>query len=72
MEEKDRTLIEQLIGDNEELRQLWQDHQELERKIAKLDKRIHLSTDEVIERKKLQKLKLAGKDKIEKILLQYR
>ncbi len=72
MEEKDRKLIERLIENDGELRKFWQDHQELGRKIAKLDKRIHLSTEEVLERKKLQKLKLAEKDKIEKILLQHR
>ena len=40
--------------------------------LARLDAKQHLSTDEEVERKRLQKLKLAGKDRMMEILYRYR
>ena len=72
MEQKDQQLIQQFIDQDNELRILWKNHLDLKKRIEKLDKRIHRSTEEEMEKRRLQKLKLAGKDKIEKILLKYR
>ncbi|MBW2331872.1 MAG: hypothetical protein JRF30_13450 [Deltaproteobacteria bacterium] len=36
------------------------------------NKRIHLTAEESMERKRIQKLKLAGRDKIERILAEHR
>lgn len=72
MEKKDEELITNLVGSNPELKQLMDEHQGLGEKIDDLSKRPYLSTEESMERKRLQKQKLAGRDKIESILAEHR
>lgn len=72
MEEHDLHLIEELSPQNEELASLWREHLGIEKTLAELDKRLYLSGEEQMERKRLQKLKLAGRDRIEAILAQHR
>jgi GTPase SAR1 family protein len=72
MEARDERLISQLIKENETLKEYMQQHQEYERQLEEFNKRIHLTTDEAVERKRIQKLKLANRDKIERILLEHR
>jgi uncharacterized protein len=50
----------------------YEEHQELERKLAEFQHKHHLSPDEEVEKKRLQKLKLLGKDKIMEILGRHR
>jgi uncharacterized protein YdcH (DUF465 family) len=45
---------------------------ELERQLAELNRRLYLTPQQELEKKRLQKLKLAGKDKIMEILARYR
>jgi len=72
MEEKDLSLIEELAPENEELAQLWHEHIDFERQLEELNSRLYLAPEEQIERKRIQKLKLAGRDKIEAILASHR
>jgi uncharacterized protein len=72
MEKKDEELIDQLIPENEELRKLVTEHKEFEFQLDDLKKRLYLSDDENREKKRIQKLKLAGRDRIEQILKDYR
>jgi len=72
MEKKDEELIDQLLPDNEELRLLMTEHREFELKLEDLRKRIYLSDEENVEKKRIQKLKLAGRDRIEQILRAHR
>lgn len=72
MERKDEELIQQLIGQDEELRRYYEEHLELERQLAELNRRLYLTPQQELEKKRLQKLKLAGKDKIMEILARYR
>lgn len=72
MERKDEELIQKLIGQDEELRRYWEEHLELERQLAELNRRLYLTPQQELEKKRLQKLKLAGKDKIMEILARYR
>lgn len=72
MERKDEELIQQLIGQDEELRRYYEEHLELERQLAELNRRLYLTPQQELEKKRLQKLKLAGKDKIVEILARYR
>ena len=55
-----------------ELKKYYEEHQELERKLAEFQHKHHLSADEEVEKKRLQKLKLLGKDKIMEILGRHR
>jgi len=72
MEEKDKLLIEKHIGSDEELRKYVEEHLLLEKKLKKFNKNVHLTADEEVEEKKIKKMKLAGRDKIEMILKKYR
>ena len=51
-----------------EFKTLVEEHRSLDEKLKELDKKAYLLPDEEIERKRLQKLKLARKDKIAQIL----
>ncbi len=72
MEKRDEKLIAQLITENKTLKEYMKQHKEYERQLEEYNKRIHLTTEESMERKRIQKLKLAGRDKIERILAEHR
>lgn len=68
MDERDLALIEAHQEDTPELAQLWREHLELEKKLDDMNQRVYLTPEEQVERKRLQKIKLAGRDRIESIL----
>ncbi len=72
MEKRDEELINRLIPENEELRKLVKEHKEFESRLDELKKRLYLSDEENREKKRIQKLKLAGRDRIEQILRESR
>ena len=51
-----------------EFKALVEEHRLLDEQLKELDKKAYLLPDEEIERKRLQKLKLARKDKIAQIM----
>ncbi len=71
MEEHERSRIEALLDRDPELRNLWQEHLDLESQIARLESLPHPSPTETLSRRQLQKQKLAGRDKIAGILARY-
>lgn len=68
MDDSERTQIEALASGNPELRSLWDEHLAFEDQLLQLEQRPHLSPGEELERKRIQKMKLAGKDRIAQIL----
>jgi hypothetical protein len=72
MEEKDEQLIRSLFEREPELRRYYEEHVELERRLDVFHQKHYLTPDEEVEKKRLQKLKLVGKDKIMEILARYR
>jgi len=68
----DELLISVLISEDEELRGYVEEHKKLDNKVKQLAKRRFLTPSEDMERKYLQKKKLAGKDRIAAILTKYR
>jgi hypothetical protein len=74
MEKRDEELIDRLLAapGNDDLRQLMKDHRGFEAQLQEFNKRVYLSDQEQVERKRLQKLKLAGRDRIDQILTDYR
>ncbi len=72
MEKHDEELISQWISEDQELKQYVEEHREFKRKLEELEEKPYLTTAEETEKKKLKKLKLRGKDKIEEILCRYR
>ncbi|MGB7630721.1 MAG: DUF465 domain-containing protein [Candidatus Deferrimicrobium sp.] len=57
-----------LIAKDPEFKTLVEEHRLLDEKLKELDRKVYLLPDEEVERKRLQKLKLAKKDKIAQIL----
>jgi len=72
MEQKEIDLINKLINKDQELKKLWEEHLELEEKIEEYNKRVYLTPEEELEKNRLKKIKLAGKDKILAILKKYK
>jgi len=68
MEEKDQSVVQQLCDENARFRTLYEEHLLFEKQLQKLDQKTYLSAEEEVERKKFQKLKLAGKDEMERLL----
>ncbi|MBI5420301.1 MAG: DUF465 domain-containing protein [Deltaproteobacteria bacterium] len=57
-----------LIEKDPAFKNLVQEHRMLDEKLKEFDRKIYLTPDEEMERKKLQKLKLAKKDQIARML----
>ncbi len=72
MEKRDLELIQKYISSDAELKRYMDEHEEYERKLEIFNQRIYLTPEEEMERKRLQKLKLIGRDRIEAILSKYR
>ena len=68
MEHREEQAIVSLLDKDQELKRFYDEHQELEKQLAVFQHKHHLSPEEEIEMKRIQKLKLAGKDKIMEIL----
>jgi len=72
MEKRDLELVQKYIASDPELKRNMDEHDEFERRLAELSRYLYLTPEEEMERKKIQKLKLAGRDRIEAILAKYR
>ena len=72
MEKKEEERILSLIGQNPELRVLYTEHLDLKKKLDTLNHKHYLTPEEEVEKKRLQKLKLAGKDRMMAILASQR
>jgi uncharacterized protein YdcH (DUF465 family) len=72
MENKDEALIKTLLDRDPELKQHYEEHVVLERQLADLQGRSHLTPEEEVEKKRIQKLKLAGKDRMMETLARHR
>ena len=68
MEQRDISLINQLLTTNETLKRLMSDHEEYEHQLQSLEAQPYLTPIQRVERKRIQKLKLRGRDQIELIL----
>jgi len=72
MERREEELIQQLLTHDDEIRALYLEHQELKRKLESFRHKLYLTPDEELERKRIQKLKLASKDRLVELLHRYR
>ncbi len=72
MEDKEELLKKRLMEDDPEFKKLVEEHLTFEKLLAEFNERSHLTPNEEMERKKIQKLKLSGKDKMEIILAKHR
>jgi uncharacterized protein len=72
MEIKEEALIRSLLNTNSELRRHYEEHVELKQRLEELRQKHYLTEEEEVEQKRIQKQKLAGKDRIMEILARYR
>lgn len=72
MEKADAELVARWIDKDPELKRRIEDHQDFERQLEEFNRRPYLTAEETVERRRIQKLKLAGRDRIEQILARYR
>ena len=68
----DNQIVEILSREDEEFRKLANEHRLLDLQVAGLSERHFLSTEEEIEKKRIQKLKLLKKDRMQEIIIKYK
>lgn len=71
LEGVDVTLVEQVKQNNPEFRQLMEAHETYEGELSSFNDLPYLTSEQEVERKRLQKLKLVGKDRMMAILDEY-
>ena len=64
--------VQSLLEREPELRRYYEEHVALEGQLTAYQEKHYLTPDEEVEKKRLQKLKLAGKDRIMEILARHR
>ena len=69
---KEQEIIEHLKKESEEFRGLLEAHHSLDTTLSEIDRKIYLTPEEEIERKKLQKQKLAKKDKMAELIRDFK
>ena len=72
MESREEQAIVSLMDKDPELKKYYEEHQALEKKLSEFQHKHYLSPDEEMEMKRIQKLKLVGKDKMMEILGKHR
>lgn len=72
MGKRDEEIAKILRKDSEAFRREMETHQRYEAILEEFNRRPHLTADEEMERKKIQKLKLAGKDRMARMIDAYR
>jgi uncharacterized protein len=72
MEAKEEAQIRSLIHADPELRRYYEEHVELKQQLEGLRQKSHLTEEEELEQKRIQKQKLAGRDRMMEILARYR
>ena len=64
----DQTLLQNLTETNPRFRMLYEEHNLIEKQLSEYDKKGYLSPQEELEKNKVKKMKLVGKDEMEKII----
>ncbi len=72
MDTRDEELVKALAPEHAGLRRSYERHAKLKAEVDELTSRPHLTTEEELHRRELQKQKLAEKDKIVRILDDHR
>ncbi len=61
-------IVEELLSFNEEFKTLWEQHEELDKKVDEMSSMVYLTSEEQVELKRLKLLKLRGKERIVEII----
>lgn len=68
----DVKVAEELKKENESFKQLFEQHIDFENELKKYKNRSYLSPEEQIEVKRIKKMKLLGKDQMEKLIREFK
>jgi uncharacterized protein YdcH (DUF465 family) len=69
---KDSEIAEILMDQNEHYRRLYEEHKKLDHLLEEIDKKKFLTSEEEIERKKIQKQKLLKKDSMAGLMREFK
>jgi uncharacterized protein YdcH (DUF465 family) len=69
---KEQEIVEKLLKENEEFRKVSEEHHQLDGLLTEIDKKVYLTPEEEIERKKLQKQKLLKKDRMAEMIRDFK
>lgn len=69
---REEEIVEILKRENEEFRKLAEEHRSLDNMLTEIDRKPYLTTEEEIERKRIQKLKLNKKDRMAELIREYK
>jgi uncharacterized protein YdcH (DUF465 family) len=69
---KEQEIVESLKKESEEFRKLVEDHHTLEGVLAEIDRKVYLTPEEEVERKKIQKQKLLKKDRMAEMIRDFK
>ena len=69
---KEREIVEFLKQENDEFKKLSEEHRSLDVLLAEIDSKRFLTSEEEVERKKLQKQKLLKKDRMAELVRDYK
>jgi uncharacterized protein len=72
METDENALIEHLKQANPEFRQLMEEHLQYERQLDEFNKLRYLTSEQELEKKRVQKIKLRGKDRMAEIVKEHK
>ncbi len=72
MEVSEEALRAKLRSENQEFKKWEEEHHKLEVTLAGIDSHPYLTPEEEVERKRIQKLKLATKDKMMEMIRRYK
>ncbi|PLX85643.1 MAG: DUF465 domain-containing protein [Desulfuromonas sp.] len=64
----DQNLLQGLIESNPRFRMLYEEHMLFEKQLAEYEKKPFLSPQEELEQNKVKKMKLVGKDEMERLI----
>ncbi len=68
----EETVVQKLRRESAEFQKFEAEHNKLEQTLASIDSHPYLSPEEEVERKRIQKLKLATKDRMMEIVRRYK
>jgi uncharacterized protein len=72
MEQREEELIRQHLNHDQELKDLYEEHLQYKRRLESFREKAYLTAEEEMEKKRIQKIKLAQKDRLMEILARYR
>jgi uncharacterized protein len=72
MEMDEKILIEDLKQTNPEFRQLLEEHLQYEQQLEAFNRLRYLTSEQELEKKRVQKIKLRGKDRMAEILKEHK